>query len=56
MFKFQMTTGYARNTHQELIMVQLDLEKVYDHVNWSFVSGLMHTMGFEPCMSRLIFY
>ena len=26
-------------------MVQLDLEKAYDHVNWSFVSGLMHTMG-----------
>ena len=36
-------------------MVQLDLEKAYDHVNWSFVYGLMHTMGFGPRMSRLIF-
>ena len=36
-------------------MVQLDLEKSYDHVNWSFVSGLMHTMGSEPRMSHLIF-
>ena len=35
----QITMDYARNTHQELIMVQLDLEKAYDHVNWSFVSG-----------------
>ena len=51
----QMAMDYARNTHQEMIMVQLDLEKAYDHVNWSFVSGLMHTMGFGPRMSRLIF-
>ena len=51
----QMAMDYARNTHQELIMVQLDLEKAYDHVNWSFVSRLMHTMGFGPRMSRLIF-
>ena len=29
----QMAMDYARNTHQELIMVQLDLEKAYDHVN-----------------------
>ena len=45
---------YPRNNHQELIMVQLDLEKAYNHVNWSFVSWLMHTMGFRPHMSRLI--
>ena len=51
----QMAIDYTRNTHQELIMVQLDLEKAYDHVNWSFVSGLMHTMGFGPRMSHLIF-
>ena len=49
-----MAMDYARNTHQELIMVQLDLEKAYDHVNWCFVSKLMHEMGFGPCMSRLI--
>ena len=36
-------------------MVQLDFEKAYDHVNWSFVSRLMHTMGFGPRMSHLIF-
>ena len=29
----QMVMDYARRTHQELIMVQLDLEKAYDHVN-----------------------
>ena len=50
----KMAMDYARNTHQELIMVQLDLEKDYNHVNWSFVYGLMHTMGFGPRISRLI--
>ena len=39
----------------ETLMVQLDLEKAYKHVNWSFVSRLMHTMGFGPRMSHLIF-
>ena len=29
--------------------------EAYDHVNWSFVSGLMHTMGFGPRMSRLTY-
>ena len=47
-----MAMDYARNTDQELIMVQLDLEKAYDHVNWSFVYGLMHTMGFGPLFIR----
>ena len=31
----QMAMDYARKTHQELIIVQL--EKAYDHINWSFV-------------------
>ena len=51
----QMAMYYAQHTHQELIMVQLDLERGYCHVNWSFVYGLMHTMGFGLRMSRLIF-
>ena len=29
----QMATDYPRHTHQEMIMVQLDLKKAYDHVN-----------------------
>ena len=37
MINVQMVMDYARNTHKNLIMVQLDLEKAYDHVNWSFL-------------------
>ena len=51
----QMALDYARHTHQELFMVQLDVDKAYDHVNWSFVSRLMHTMGFGSRMSHRIF-
>ena len=32
---FQMAMDYAWNIDQELIMVQLDLEKAYDHVKWA---------------------
>ena len=51
-----MATNYAQHTHQEMVMVQLDLEKENDdHVNWSFLSGVMYNMGFGPLMCRRIF-
>ena len=50
-----MAIDYAQHTHQEMVMVQLDLEKAYDHVNWSFLSSVMYSMGFGPRMCRLIF-
>ena len=49
-----MTTNYAQHT-QEMVMVQLDLEKAYDHVNWSFLSCVMYNIGFGPRMCQLIF-
>ena len=44
----QMTMDYARNTYQELIMVQLDMEKPYDHVNW--FNGLWTTYVSPQCL------
>ena len=49
----QMAMDYVQYTHQELIVVQLDMEKSYDYVNWFFVSRLMHPMGFGPYMFLL---
>ena len=49
-----MDTAYAQHTHQEMVMVQLDLEKLYDRVNWSFLLGMMCNMGFGPHMCRII--
>ncbi|MCO5602437.1 hypothetical protein L7F22_056569 [Adiantum nelumboides] len=51
----QMGIDYAKKTKQEVVMVQLDLEKAFDHVSWSFLGELMHSMGFGPRMSRLIY-
>ena len=41
-----MATDYAQYTHQEMIILQLDLEKAYDPLNWFAVSWLMHTLSF----------
>ena len=41
-------------TKKEIVMLQLDLEKAYDHVNWSFLCQVMHRMGFGDRMSNLI--
>ena len=34
-------------------MIQLDIEKAYDHVSWSFITQLMSHMGFGERMSRI---
>ena len=38
-----------------MVMVQLDLEKAYDHVNWSFLLGVMYNTGLGPHMCQLVF-
>ena len=30
-----------------VVVFKLDIEKAYDHVNWSFLLEVMHKMGFE---------
>ena len=51
----QMAIDFAMETKQEIVMLQLDLEKAYDHVNWSFLCQVMHRMGFGDRMSNLIY-
>ena len=41
----QTTMDYTQHTHMELIIMQLYLERAYDHVNWSIAFGLMHTLN-----------
>ena len=36
-----MVMDFAKEDNQELVMVQLDLEKAYGNGNWSFVGDLM---------------
>ena len=51
----QLAIEFAKETNQEMAMLQLDLEKAYDNVDWSFVCQLMHQMGLGNRMSRLIY-
>jgi hypothetical protein len=51
----QMAVDYAKDSKQEIVMIQLDIEKAYDHVSWSFLAQLMSEMGFGIRMARLTF-
>ncbi|MCO5613121.1 hypothetical protein L7F22_067396 [Adiantum nelumboides] len=46
---------YAKATDQHAMIVQLDLEKAFNQLNWSFLDELMHAMGFGPCMSNIMY-
>ena len=39
---------YANLTNQECIVLQLDLDKAYDKIGWSFITQKMRTLGFGP--------
>ena len=51
----QMAIDFAVETKQEIVMLQLDLEEAYDHVNWSFLCQVMCRMGFGDRLSILIY-
>ena len=37
----QMVVDYAKESKQQILMIQLDIEKAYDHVSWSFITQLV---------------
>ena len=46
---------YAKLTHQECILLQLDLDKAYNRTGWSFISKTMRALGFSPALSFVMF-
>ena len=45
----------AKESKQQIVMIQLDIEKAYDHVSWSFITQqFMSHMGFGERMSRIL--
>ena len=46
---------YAQFTKQECILLQLDLDKAYDWITWSFVSEVLKKFGFGPRICNSIF-
>ena len=47
----QMAADYAKESKQQIVMIQLDIEKAYDHASWSFITQLMSHMGIGERMS-----
>ena len=45
----------AKESKQQIVMIQLDIEKAYDHVSWSFITQLLSHMGFGERMSCIPF-
>ena len=46
---------YAQFTKQEGILLQLDLDKAYDWITWSFVSQVLKKFGFGPRICNSIY-
>ena len=46
---------YAKESKQEVVMIQWDVEKSYDRVSLSFVAQLMSHMGFGSKKSHPTF-
>ena len=46
---------YAQFTKQECVLLQLDLDKAYDWITWSFVSEVLNNFGFGPKICNAIY-
>ena len=46
-FTFWETTALAVKKKQNLAVLLLDFEKAYDRVDWNFLEGSMHRLGFK---------
>ena len=46
---------YAQFTNQECVLLQLDLDKAYDQITWSFVSQVLKKFGFGPRICNAIY-
>ncbi|MCO5560919.1 hypothetical protein L7F22_014539 [Adiantum nelumboides] len=52
---FYEAVEWARQTGQLIAIMLLDFEKAYDRVDWGFLEGILHRMGFPGAWIRGIF-
>ena len=45
---------YAKFKKQECILLQLDLDKAYDRITWSFVQDTLQNLGFGPRICQAV--
>ena len=46
---------YGQFTKQECVLLQLDLDKAYDRITWSFVLEVLKKFGFGPRICNAIY-
>lgn len=51
----QLGIEHAKQSKQNVVMLQLDYAKAFDTVGWDFISAVMHKMGFGPRMTNIIY-
>ena len=51
----EMVVDYVKQSKQQIVMIQIDIQKVYDHISWLFVPQLMSHMGINARIYYLTF-
>lgn len=51
-FTAEESMEWAVELHQDLVLILLNYEKVFDSVNWSFLQAVMRKMGFDEVFIR----
>ena len=47
---------YAKYTKQDVLLMQIDIEKAFDTIQWDFVAATMVKLRFGPKMSQVIYW
>ena len=47
---------YAKYSHQDVLILQVDIAKAFDTVQWDFISQIMFKLGFGPKMANAVFW
>ena len=47
---------YAKYTKQDVLLMQIDIEKAFDTIQWDFVAATMVKLGFGPKISQVIYW
>ena len=47
---------YAKYTKQDVLLMQIDIEKAFDTIEWYFVAATMVKLGFGSKMSQVSYW
>ena len=50
------TIEYSKYSHQDVLLLQVDIAKAFDNVQWDFISQIMTKLGFGPKMANVVYW